>query len=51
MMLEIQCFHCIGAFGVYHLKVSALKLSHPPACSVLIGFGFFQNYDTGSKGE
>jgi hypothetical protein len=44
-MLEIQCFNGIGAFGVYHLKVSALKLSRPPVCSVLRRLGVFPNYD------
>jgi release factor glutamine methyltransferase len=49
-VLEIQCFHGIGAFEVYRLKVSALKLSDPSVCSVLRRFGFFPNYDTVSKG-
>jgi release factor glutamine methyltransferase len=49
-VLEIQCFHGIGAFEVYRLKVSALKLSDPSVCSVLRRFGFFPNYDTISKG-
>ena len=51
MMLEIQCFHGIGAFGVYRLKVSALKLSHPSVYSVLRRGGFFSNYDTVSKSQ
>ncbi len=41
-VLRIQCFHGIGAFEVYRLKVSALK-PHPSVCSVLRRFGFFRN--------
>jgi hypothetical protein len=51
MVLEIGCFHGIGAFKVYRLKVSALKLSHPPVCSVLRLFGPFPNSDTASRSE
>jgi hypothetical protein len=38
MVLEQQCYKDIGAFEVHLLMVSALKLSHPSACS------FFQNF-------
>jgi len=51
MVLEIQCFHGIGAFEVHRSEVSALKFSHPSVCSVLRLFGLFLNYDTVSRGE
>jgi hypothetical protein len=35
MVLEAECFQGVGAFEVYLLKVPALKLFHPLACSVL----------------
>jgi prepilin-type N-terminal cleavage/methylation domain-containing protein len=41
MVLEEQCFHGIGAFGSHLLKVSALKLFHPSACSVFQSFSHF----------
>ena len=41
MVLEAQCFQGIGAFEVDRLKVSALKLSHPSACSVFQNFSHF----------
>jgi hypothetical protein len=41
MMLEAKCFHRIGAFEVYLLKVTALKLSHPSACPVFKDFSLF----------
>jgi hypothetical protein len=39
MVFEMKCFHGVGAFEVYLLKVSALKLSHPSACPVFKDFG------------
>ena len=41
MVLESECFHSVGAFEVYLLKVSALKLSHPSVCSVFQNFSRF----------
>ena len=40
-MLEVKCFHGLGAFEVYLLKVTALKLSHPSACPVFDEFILF----------
>jgi hypothetical protein len=40
-MLEVKCFHGIGAFEVHLLKVTALKLSHPSACPVFKDFSLF----------
>jgi len=51
MVLEAQCFQGVGAFEVHLLKVSALKLSHPSACSVFQNFSHFPYYDTVSWGE
>jgi hypothetical protein len=51
MVLEIECFHGIGAFEVHLSKVSALKLSHPPVCSIFREFCSFSNYDTVSQGR
>jgi hypothetical protein len=41
MVLEVKCFHGVGAFEVYLLKVTAPKLSHPSACPVFEGFSLF----------
>jgi hypothetical protein len=41
MVLEVKCFHGVGAFEVHLLKVSALKLSHPSACPVFQDFSLF----------
>jgi hypothetical protein len=41
MVLEAQSFQGVGTFEVHLLKVPALKLSHPSACSVLQNFSHF----------
>jgi hypothetical protein len=41
MVLEVKCFHGVGAFEVYLLKVAALKHSHPSAYPVFQKVGFF----------
>jgi hypothetical protein len=49
MVLEIECFHGIGAFEVHLSKVSAPKLSHPPVCFIFRVFWSFSNYDRVSR--
>jgi hypothetical protein len=51
MVLAAQCFQGIGAFEVDRLKVSALKLSHPPACSVFQNFSHFSLLRHSLKGR
>jgi hypothetical protein len=51
MVLESQCFHAIGAFEVYLLKVSALKLFHASVCSVFQNFTHFSYCETVLTGE
>jgi hypothetical protein len=41
MVLEVKCFHGVGAFEVYLLKGSALKLSHLSAYPVFKDFILF----------
>jgi hypothetical protein len=41
MVLEAKYFYGVGAYEVYLLKVSALKLSHPSACPVFQDFSRF----------
>jgi len=52
MVVEAKYLHGVGAFEVYILKVSALKLSHPSACPVFKGFKGESRKDptTGGKG-
>jgi hypothetical protein len=51
MVLEAQCLQGVGAFEVHLLKVFALKLSHPSACSVFRTSATFPYYDTVSAGS
>jgi hypothetical protein len=51
MVLEVKCFHGVGAFEVYLLKVSALKLSHPSACPVFKDFSLFSQLRHSLEGE
>ena len=51
MMLEVECFHGIGAFDVYLLKVTALKLSHPSACPFFKKFSLFSQLRHSLVGE
>jgi hypothetical protein len=46
MVLEVKCFHGVGAFELYLLKVSALKLSHPSAYPFFRTSAAFPYYDT-----
>jgi hypothetical protein len=50
-MLEMKYFHGVGAFEVYLLKVSALKLSHRLPVPFLRTSASFPNYDTVSWGR
>ena len=43
LALEMQCFHGMGAFEAHCSKGSALKLSHPPVCSVFRVLCLFRN--------
>jgi hypothetical protein len=42
-VLEMQCFHGIEAFEAHRLKVSALKLFHPPIYSLFRVLCLFGN--------
>jgi hypothetical protein len=50
MVLEVKCFQGVGAFEVYLLKVSALKLPHRLPVPFLRTSASFPNYDTVSRG-
>jgi len=51
MVLEAQCFHGVGGFEGHLSKVSALKLSHPSACSVFQSLSHFSLLRHNLSGE
>jgi hypothetical protein len=51
MVFEMKCFHGVGAFEVYFLKVSALKLFHPSVCPVFMDFSLFSQLRHSPAGE